>query len=203
MHAVAHVGRDPGEVGHRSAGKIRIELRERNHPPAAGRIRGDVGVVHERIVLLGVLAGGASQKACRGQPFHISLPGPLMRLDLIGEILTGDGTVRAVIRDPKGISPGQRDVVGQAGMCNGIVGIRHRIIPRQLGNEGGLRGVHHLIELPVLHDDYEDVREGGYSGSGRGLHRRGTQRQHKQHGEDQHSQSGHHLGRIIPPVWVE
>src|SRR5207249_8718088 len=29
MHAVAHVGRDPGKVGHRSAGKIRIALRER------------------------------------------------------------------------------------------------------------------------------------------------------------------------------
>src|SRR2546428_3932851 len=130
MHAVAHVGRDPDEVRQRSSRQVHIEFGKRNHLPAAGRVRGDVGVVDERTVLLGVLAGGASQKACRGQPFHIGLPGPLMRLDLIGEILTGDGTVCAVIRDPESISPGQRDVVGQAGMCDGIVRIRHRIIPR-------------------------------------------------------------------------
>src|SRR5207249_10092444 len=85
---ISHVGCDPDEVRQRSTGQVGIEFGKRNHLPAAGRVRGDVGVVDERTVLLGVLAGGASQKACRGQPRSEEHTSELQsRFDLVCRLL--------------------------------------------------------------------------------------------------------------------
>ncbi len=118
---VAEAGADPGEGGQRVAFQVRVELARGHDVGATGRVGGDRGEVHERVVPLHVAAGPLAPEAGVRHSFHVGAPADAGARELIGEVGPAGDALGAVGVDAEGRAAEQRQVVGQGGMGYRVV----------------------------------------------------------------------------------
>jgi len=121
VRRVADIRLDPDQIGHLPGCKVGIQLGERHdHLLTAVRIQADVIEVDKRIVLL-VVTHCTAYETWLGHVFLIGLPTQPSCLNQISQVRCVNEAICAVGLNPESVAADQCDVIGQAGVADGVV----------------------------------------------------------------------------------
>ena len=129
MGVVALVRDDEDEIRQRSTGEIGFEFQQGyDAARTASLVQADGVEVNERVVLLDVNVGIAHVARTR-HVLEVAFPRPPAGLDLVRQAGGVDEAVRTGAVYPESVAAHQSDVIGQAGMRDGIVLGEQSIFP--------------------------------------------------------------------------
>src|ERR1019366_4418812 len=106
----------PGEGGQRPTAQVAAEGAEADDPVTAPGRLGDVVVVDEGIVLLGIAARRGAREAGRGQFLHVCLPGGALGFELVDDVDRTRVTFGAIAGHTLSRSAREGEVVRERGM---------------------------------------------------------------------------------------